>query len=84
MKKICIMLLSGLFFIGSLSSMDDSQEYLSIQKRIEELHQELNELNEFDIGNQERDEHETAIMDEIHTLHEQMHAYQQAKKQLKK
>lgn len=78
------MLLSGLFFIGSLSSMDDSQEYLSIQKRIEELRQELDELNEFDIGNQEKDEHETAIMNEINKLDEQMHAYQQAKKQVKK
>lgn len=84
MKKICITLLSGLLFICSLSSMDDSQEYLSIQKRIEELRQELDELNEFDIGNQEKDEHETAIMNEIHTLHKQMHAYQQAKKQVKK
>lgn len=84
MNKTYIMLFSGLLFIGSIFAMDDSQEYLTIQNRIEELRQELAELNEFDIGNQERDEHETAILDEIHTLHKQMHAFQKAKKQVKK
>lgn len=84
MKKIYMMLLSGLLFIGSISAMDDSGEYFSIKNRIEELRQELYELNEFDMSNQKRDEHETAIMDEINKLDEQMHAYQQIKKQLKK
>ena len=83
--KMYGLLCIGLFSITYLHGMhDDSGDYLSIQKRIEELRQELIQLDEFDISNQKRDEHETAIMDEINKLDEQMHTYHQAKKQVKK
>lgn len=84
MKKLCMIVFVALLSAHNISTMDDSADYLSIQKRIEELRQELNEINEFDISNQERDKHETAIMDEIYKLYEQIRVCQQAKKQAKK
>jgi len=83
--KLYSILLIGSLSAAFLSAMhDDSGDYLSLHKRIEELRQELIQLNEFDISNQQRDVHETEILDEIYKLNQEIDWYQKLKKEQQK
>jgi hypothetical protein len=80
-----VLLCIGLFSITYLHGMhNDSGDYLSIQKRIEELRQELIQLDEFDISNQQKDVHETQILDEIYKLNQEIQLSQKLKEQQEK